>query len=332
MTFQEIISNLRKRIFHTVYLLTGDEPYYIDEIAGFVEKNVLSPEEREFNQLVFYGRDTNMPSVISHCKRYPMIASHFVVIVREAQDLESLEGLESYLAKPLASTILVLCYKYKKFDGRTKLAKKIKEKAIFFESAKLYDNKIPGWIETYLQQNGMKVTPKAAEIMAEYLGSDLGKIVNELQKLLINLAPGTIINDVLVEQNIGISKDFNVFEFQKALGHKNIFKANLIANYFAANPRENHILKIIPILYYYFLKLMIYHQLDNKNDDNAAKALGVNPFILKDYKLAAQHYDLQKLGSIIGLLRQYDLRAKGVDNESTSDGELLKEMVYKILH
>ncbi len=332
MTFQEIISNLRRHIYHPVYFLTGEESYFIDEIAEFVETNVLSPEEREFNQLVVYGREVDMRTIISHCKRYPMMSSHFVVIVREAQDLDNLDGLEAYLDKPLLSTLLVLCYKYKKFDGRTKLAKKIKEKAVFFESAKLYDNKIPGWIESYLVQKSIAITPKAAEMLAEYLGNDLGKIVNELNKLVIGMSSGTMITDDLVEQNIGISKDFNIFEFQKALGQKSIYKANLIANYFASNPKDNHILRIIPILYSYFLKLMIYHQLDQKSDENAAKVLGVNPFFLKDYKQAAQNYDLKKLSSIIDLLRHYDLRSKGVENESTTDGELLREMVYRILH
>lgn len=332
MNYQEIIANLKKRIFHPIYFLTGEEPYYIDEIADYIEDHILNENEREFNQIVLYGRDTDMPSVVSNCKRYPMMASHFVVIVREAQDLNSFEGLEQYLEKPLDSTILTICYKYKKFDKRTKLARKLKEKGVFFESPKIYDNKIPDWINNYLKEKGHRITPKASILLTEFLGNNLGKIFNELNKILINLKEGTEIDENNIEQNIGISKDFNVFELQKALGQKNILKANQIVKYFAANPKENPLLKIIPILHQFFVKLMIYNQLKDKSQQSVAAALGVHPFIAREYIEAGRNLKMSKLSEIISVLREYDLRAKGLNNESTTEGELMREMVYKILH
>lgn len=332
MNYNNIISNLKKRIFHPVYLLCGDEPYYIDVISGYIEENILNESEREFNQLVLYGRDTDMPSIISSCKRYPMMASHFVVSVREAQELNNLNGLEKYLEKPLDSTIIVISYKYKKFDKRTRLAKRIKEKGIFFESPKIYDNKIPDWITNYLKGRSCSITPKASILLSEFLGTNLGKIVNELDKILINLKENALIDEEIIEQNIGISKDYNVFELQRALGQNNILKANMIIRYFAANPKENPLLKVIPILHQYFVKLMICHQVGNKSQQHVAAALGVHPFIAKEYQQASRNISFHKLGEIISILREYDLRAKGLNNESTPEGELMKEMVYKILH
>lgn len=332
MNFQDIILNLKKRIFHPVYLLTGDEPYFIDEISGFIEEHILDENEKEFNQIVLYGRDTDMPSIISQCKRYPMMASHFVVVVREAQELDKLDGLEQYLEHPLQSSILVLCYKYKKFDKRTKLAKKLREKGILFESPRIYDNKIPDWIIGYLKNKSYAITPKASIMLSDFLGTNLGKIVNELDKIIINLKQGDTIDENIIEQNIGISKDFNVFELQKAIGQNNILKANMIIRYFAANPKENPLLKIIPILNQYFVKLMIYHQLKDKSQQNVAAALGVHPFMVKEYQEAAKNLGFGKLSRVISILREYDMRAKGLNNESTPESELMREMVYKILH
>lgn len=332
MNYNDIIANLKKRIYRPVYFLTGDEPYYIDAISDFIEDNILNEGEREFNQLVLYGRDTDAHTIVSNCKRYPMMASHFVVSVREAQDIDDFDGLEQYLEKPLDSTILVISYKYKKFDGRTKLARKLKEKGVYFESPKIYDNKIPDWITAYLKGKSASITPKASILLTEFLGNNLGKIVNELDKMLINLKAGVVIDDALIEQNIGISKDYNVFELQKAIGQKNIRKANMIIHYFSANLKENPLLKVIPFLYQYFIKLMIYHQLTDKSQQNAATALEVNPFFVKEYQEAASNISFDKLSNFVSVLREYDLRAKGLNNESTSEGELMREMVYKILH
>lgn len=331
-TFNDIIGKLKKRIYEPVYFLTGEEPYFIDEIASFIENNVLTDEEKEFNQHVVYGRDTDILTIVSLCRRYPIMASHVVVSIREAQELDSLNNFESYIEKPVPSTILVMSYKHKKLDGRMKIARLIKEKTAYFESKQLTDDKVATWIMQYLGEKNMYVTITSAQTLADHLGNELGVVVNELNKLLINLKPGSTITEDHIEKYIGISKNFNVFEFQKALGAKNVYRSFHIARYLAANPKENHILKIIPIIYQFFSKLLVYHQLTDKSDANAAKALGVNPYFLKDYRTAAQNYTPQKLYSIIRMLRKYDLRSKGLGNESTDTASLLNEMVFYILH
>lgn len=332
MTFEQILSDLKNKIYYPVYFLGGEESYYIDTISDFIEKNVLEEAERDFNQTIVYGRDTNPLEIISLAKRYPMMASHQVVIVKEAQNIQKIEELESYLQNPLDSTVLVINYKYKKIDKRKSFFKNIGKKGVLFESKKIYDNKIPAWIVNYLQPLGYTITPKASAMLAEFLGSNLSKIVNEINKLVLNIPGKTEINDVLIEQNIGISKDFNIFELQNAIGSKNISKANQIVNYFAANPKENPIVKTVPILFGFFSKLLIYHQLKDKSKNNVASALSVNPFFVKDYQVAARNYSYPKLKGIISLLREYDMKGKGVNNISTSDGELQKELMFKILH
>lgn len=332
MTFDQIISNLRKKIYHPVYFLTGEEPYYIDEISDYIEKHVLSESEKEFNQSVIYGRDTNVPSIISAAKRYPMMASHQVVIVKEAQYVDKIETMLPYVEKPLDSTLLVINYKYKKVDGRTTFSKQLAKNGVLFESKKFYENQVPAWINDYVQQKGFRISPKATAMLTEFLGTDLSKIVNEISKLILNIPAKSEINETLVEQNIGISKDFNIFELQNALGTRNILKANRIATYFAANPKENPLVKTVIMLFSYFTKIMIYHQLTDKSRNNVASALSVNPNFVKDYEFAARNYNPKKLIPIISLLREYDLKAKGVDNVSTDDGELLRELLFKILH
>ncbi|MBM3434771.1 MAG: DNA polymerase III subunit delta [Bacteroidetes bacterium] len=332
MTFDQIIGNLKNKIYHPIYFLVGEEPYFIDEISDYIENNVLEESEKDFNQSIIYGRDTNVPAVISSAKRYPMMASHQVVIVKEAQYLEDIENLQPYVEKPLDSTLLVINYKYKKLDGRTTFAKELKNKAVLFESKRIYDNQVPTWINNYLKQKGYRITPKASEMLTEFLGSDLGKIVNELSKLILNVPEKSEINENHVEQNIGISKDFNIFELQNAIGLRNIVKANQIAGYFAASPKENPLIKTVIMLFSYFTRLLIYHQLTDKSRNNVASALGVNPNFVKDYESAARNYHPEKIKRIISLLREYDLKAKGVDNVSTEDGELLRELLFKILH
>ena len=332
MTFEQIKSDLKNRIYYPVYFLAGEEPYYIDTISDIIEKSVLDEAERDFNQTIVYGRDTNPLDIISLAKRYPMMASHQVVIVKEAQNILKIEELEPYLESPLDSTVLVICYKYKKIDKRKSFFKNIGKKGVFYESKKIYDNKIPSWIVNYLQPMGYTIMPKASAMLAEFLGSDLSKIVNELDKLVLNIPGKTEINDVLIEQNIGISKDFNIFELQNAIGSRNISKANQIINYFAANTKENPLVKTVPILFGFFSKLLIYHQLKDKSKNNVASELGVNPFFVKDFQIAARNYSYPKLKTIISLLREYDLKAKGVNNISTPDGELQKELMFKILH
>ncbi|MCX6235778.1 MAG: DNA polymerase III subunit delta [Bacteroidetes bacterium] len=332
MNFPQIMTDLNKKIYHPVYFLCGEEPYFIDQISDYIEEHVLAEDEKAFNQTILYGHDNDAESIISIAKRYPMMASHQVVIVKEAQDIRKVEDLQSYIENPLKSTVLVICYKYRKIDKRRSLFKAVEKNGIFFESFRLYEDKIPDWIRAYLQQKGFTITPKAAILLTEYLGTDLTRIVNELEKLLINIPAPTQITEDHIEQHIGISKDYNVFELQKALGNKNILKANQIINYFAANEKDNPLVKVVSILYGFFIKVLMYHHLADKSKNAVATALSVNPFFVQDYSNAAQNYSPAKITTVISLLREYDLKSKGVDNVTTPDGGLLKELVYKILH
>jgi len=332
MSFEKIINDLKNKKYAPVYLLTGEEPYYIDVISDYIEAQILTDEEKEFNQNILYGRDVDAATIVSAAKQYPLMASHQVLIIKEAQELRSLDGLQSYVENPLSSTILVLCYKYKKIDKRKSLVKLIKKNGVFFESPKLYDNKVPEWIRNYLHDRGYSISPKASVLLSEYLGADLEKIVNEIDKLIINIPQTREIKEEDIEANIGISKDYNVFELQKAIGRRDVKKVNLIINYFAANEKENPLVKVIAILSGFFIKTMIFHQLKDKSQNNAAKALSVHPFFVQDYQIAARNYNMKKLGAVISYLREYDLRSKGVNNVSVKDGELMKELMFKILH
>ncbi len=331
-SYDEIIKDFQRKIYYPVYFLSGEESYYIDMISDYIEENLLLPEEKEFNLTVMYGRETNTQNIIDCCKRFPMMSNYQMVIVKEAQDVKDIESLEKYIENPLSSTILVICYKYHKVDKRKTFAKLIEKKAVLFESAKIYDNQVQSWIMTYVKEKGYSIQQKAAIMMAEFLGTDLSKIVNEVSKIIINFPKGSEITPEHVELNIGISKDFNVFELQKALGTKNVLKANQIIKYFAENEKENPIVKVIPILYSYFLKVFLYHNLKDKTPNNVASVLSVNRMFIDDYATAARNYPRQKLRLIFGYLREYDLRSKGVGSASTDSGELMKEMIYKMLH
>ena len=332
-SYEDIISDLRKRIFRPVYFLAGEEPYYIDLITGFIEDNVLTDAEKAFNQIIVYGDDTSVPAVIEISRRFPMMASHQVVIVREAQSLRKIDDLLKYIEKPLLSTILVLNYKYKVIDKRSKLYKALATQGVYFESARLRDYQVPPWIERYLMSKGIRIDPSASEMLNDHLGTDLHKIVNELDKLLITLPAGKkVITTDLIEKNIGISKEYNNFELQKAVGEKNIVKSNMIIRYFADNPRDNPITLTIASLFAFFSKLLTYHYLTDKSKNNVAAILRINPFFVKDYELSASKYDVSKTVRIINLLRTYDMKSKGYGDLSTEPGDLLKELVYKILH
>lgn len=340
MKFENIIKDLRNKIYHPVYFLMGEEPYYIDEISRFVEENVLSESEKEFNQTVLYGKDTDLNTVISHAKRFPMMANHQVVVVREAQNMEQnsdrfgekLNDFLSYFENPQKTTILVFCYKYKKIDSRKKATKAIAKIGVLFESKKIYDSKVPDWISSYITKKGYKIEPVATQLLADYLGNDLSKIANEAEKLFISIKKEDKITPSKIEENIGISKDYNVFEFQKALGEKNNTKAFNIAFYFKSNPKENPLIFILNMLYSFFSKLIIYHSLKDKSDRNVASMIKVNPYFVKDYKKAAANYSANSITRIFSYLREYDLKSKGIGNASTEHGELLKELTYKILH
>jgi DNA polymerase III subunit delta len=332
-TFEEIMSDLRNRIFRPVYFLAGEEPYYIDIIADYIQDKVLSEDEKSFNQIVLYADDTNIASIIDIARRFPMMASHQVVVIREAQSLKKLDDLAIYLEKPLVSTILVFCYKYKSLDKRTRLFKVLESHKGYFESSRLRDYQIPGWIDSYLMKKGIKTDPSASAMLTEYLGTDLHKIANELDKLIITLPAGKpMITTSIIEQNIGISKDYNNFELQKAIGEKNILKANMIVRYFGDNSRDNPITLSIASLFGFFSKLLIYHYLPDKSKNNVAAALKVNPYFVKDYENAAAKYNVSRTVQIISLLRTFDMKSKGFCDPGTEHGELLKELVYRILH
>jgi len=331
--FEGIMSDLKNRIYKPVYFLAGEEPYYIDLITDYIEEKVLPEDEKAFNQMVLYGEDTTIQSVIETSRRFPMMSNHQVIIVKEAQTIKKIDDLIYYLEKPLLSTILVLNYKYKVLDKRTKLYKLIESSAVYFESNKLRDYQVPPWIERYLMLKGVKTEPNASAMLTEYLGTDLHKIVNELDKLLISLPTGRqIISTELIEKNIGISKDYNNFELQKALGEKNILKANMIIHYFSQNPKDNPVNLTIASLFSYFTKVLTYHYLTDKSKNNVASVLKINPFFVKDYETAASKYNAKKTVEIVSLLRTYDMKSKGFGDLSSSPGDLLKELIYKILH
>ena len=333
MDYQSILQNLKKGIYHPIYLLQGEESYFIDEISNFIEKHALSEAERGFNQTIFYGKDSDAVTIAESALRFPMMASRQVIIVKEAQSLSKIETLASYAEKPLASTVLVLNYKYKKLDSRTKLVKSINKNGVIFTSEKIRDYKMPDWINSYLNQRDFTITPQAAQILTTYLGTDLGKVANELNKLIIAVKGTNKITPEHIEKNIGLSKDFNVFELQNALGEKNVLKANQIIQYFGANPSLNPIQKTISNLYFYFSKLFTYHFIKDKSQRNVAAQLGLHPYIAQNYINAAKRYNPTKLYEIIGLLREYDMKSKGFGVSTMIDNtELQKELIYKILH
>lgn len=333
LTDKQIIADLAAGKRSPVYLLMGEESHYIDVVSDWIENNIIDETLRDFDQTVVYGKDTDMGSVISMAKRYPMMSPVHLVLVKEAQDIDTRqwEQLATYLQNPSPQTMLVFCYRHKKLDKRTAAYKAIEKAGVVYETPKVYDNQVPQWIKNDVAVHGFGITDKAAMMIVENLGADLGKVANELSKLYPLLPAGGQITEQLVEQQIGISKDYNVFELQNAIGRRDAVMCNRIVNYFAANPKKNPIQPVLALLYGYFLKIMWYHQLDNKSD--APKILGCAPMFVKDYALAASNYSLGKLAACIGYLYDADLRSKGVRNSgNVTDGEILKETVFKIIH
>ena len=328
----KIVNDIKAGNIKPVYFLMGEEPYYIDKLSDYIEDNVLTEEEKGFNQTVLYGRDVSIEDIISTCKRYPMMANHQVVIVKEAQDLiKTIDKLESYAENPMPSTVLVFCYKYKTLDKRKKLPKLVAKTGVLFESKKLYENQVGDWIKRVLSGKKYEIEPKANAMLVQFLGNDLSKINNELEKLQIILPVGTTITPHHIEENIGFSKDFNVFELQNALGSKNQMKAYQIAQYFSDNPKDNPMVVTTSLMFSFFIKLLKYHGLKDKNPKNVASVLGVNPFFLKDYDLALKNYPMRKVSQIVGSLREIDVKSKGV-GANLSQSDLLKEMLYKIFN
>ncbi len=329
---KQLIEDLKAQKYAPVYLLTGEENYYIDLVSDYFENKVIADEFRDFDQTVVYGRETDMKTVVSLAKRYPMMSPVQLVLVKEAQDIaKDWELLADYLDHPQPQTLLVFCYRHKKMDKRTKTYKSISTKGVVYEKNKMRDYEVPDWIARIVMQQGYQITQKGAVLIAESLGNDLGKIVNELSKVYISLPKGTVINEDVIETNIGISKDYNVFELQNAIGRRDVAQCTRIVNHLAANPKEYPIQMLLPLLYGFFIKVMLFHQEPDKK--KAMAVMNVNPYFLKDYETAARNYTLGKLASCIGYLYDADLRSKGVRNNGTvTDGELLKELVFKITH
>ena len=332
MNYKEIISSISNKDFHPIYFLMGEEPFYIDKISDYIAENVLESQEKEFNQSVLYGKEVDIAQIIAEAKQFPFGSAYRVVIVKEAQNIKNIEDLESYLNNPQPSTLLVICYKYKKLDKRKKFTKTLVKKALLFESKRLYNNQVPDWIAKYLTEKGHKIEEKASFMLAEFLGTELVNISNELDKLTLIVKKKEKITASIVEKNIGISKDYNIFEFQQALGSKNILKSNQIVNHFSANPKAHPLVVTLGMLFSFFQKIMTFHSLKDKSKNSVATELKVNPYFVNQYSIAAQNYSQSKLFDIFTHLKQYDLKSKGVNNASTKDGELLKELVYKILH
>ena len=333
MTYEQIIGDLKNKVYKPVYFLWGEEAYYIDLVSSFIAGNVLSEAEQSFNQTTLYGKDSEAAQVSDLARRFPMMASHQVVVLKEAQDMKSFGELIHYVEKPQPSTLLVINYKYKKPDKRQKIFKVLEKKAVWFESKKMYDNQVPGWIAAYASKQKYSMEPKAAALLAECLGSDLSKIVNEVEKLTVAIGKqGETITPALVEKHIGFSKDFNQFELQDALGKRDVLKAMRIIKYFAENEKKYPFPLTIISLYYFFSRLLLFHYTKDKSKQNLAATLKVNPFFVKDYEAAARRYSAAKLVEIISLLRVYDMRSKGYEGSTTPSKELTRELIFRILH
>ena len=329
----KIVNDIKAGNIKPVYFLMGEESYYIDKLSDYIEKNVLNEEEKGFNQTVLYGRDVTIEDIVSTAKRYPMMAERQVVIIKEAQDLvRTIDKLESYAENPMPTTVLVICYKYKTLDRRKKVTKLIAKNGVVFESKKLYENQVGDWIKRVLAGKKYTIEPKATAMLIEFLGTDLSKINNELEKLQIILPVGSVINPMHIEENIGFSKDFNVFELRKAIGERNQLKAYTIAENFAQNPKDNPMVVTTSLVFGFFIQLLKYHGLKDKNPKNVATAIGVNPFFMKEYDMALKNYPMKKVSQIVAALRDIDVKSKGVGANAFSHSDLLREMLYKIFN
>jgi DNA polymerase III subunit delta len=333
MDFEIILQNLKKKIYHPIYLLQGEEPYYIDLISNYIEKNALTEAEKGFNQTVFYGKDTEERTIAHTALRFPMMSEKQVVIVKEAQSLKRIEDLAPYAGQPMPSTILVLNHKYKSIKANTKLYKAIQSNGVVFTTKKMYDYQMPAWIEKFLKQHNYTISPQASQILTESLGTDLSKVANELGKLIIAVSDTRQITPEDIEKNIGLSKDYNLLELQNALGAKNILKANKIINYFGANPNQHPVQVTISGIFGFFSKAFMVHFLKDKSEAGAVREMGGHPFYMKSIVAASKKYNPAKLYEIMGILREYDLKSKGMGVSGlVSPAELQKELIYKILH
>ena len=334
ITCDDILKELRAKQYRPVYYLMGEEPYYIDLIADYITDNILTETEKEFNLTVVYGADVDIATVINAAKRYPMMSEHQVVVVKEAQNIRNMEELSYYLQKPLLSTILVICHKHGVLDRRKKLAAEIEKTGVLFESKKVKDAQLPAFITSYMKRKGIDVEPKATAMLADFVGADLSRLTGELEKLIITLPKGhTRVTPEQIEKNIGISKDYNNFELRSALVEKDVLKANKIIKYFVENPKTNPIQMTLSLLFGFFSNLMLAYYAPEKSEQGIANMLGLRtPWQAKDYLAAMRRYNGVKTMQIIGEIRYADAKSKGVGNPSLSDGDILRELVFKILH
>lgn len=329
---KQLAADIKSRKLKPIYFLMGEEPYYIDKISDFIEDHVLSEEERGFNQMVLYGRDVSIDDIVGNAKRFPMMAEYQVIIIKEAQDLSrTIENLVDYAKQPQPSTILVMNYKYKTIDKRKSLYKTLNKIGVVYESKKLYENQVGDWIRRVLAPKGYTIAPKASQMLVEFLGTDLSKISNELDKLQIVLPKGTQISPEHIEENIGISKDFNNFELIKAIGENNIKKAHQIVIYFAENPKDNPMVVTVSLLFNFFSKLLYFHGMNDHSPRNVASALKINPYFVNDYITAGRNFPMRKVSSVIATLRDFDVKSKGVGANSVPQGDLLKELLVRIM-
>lgn len=331
-----ILKNIKNKVFSPIYFFHGEEPYYIDLIVKELENNILTEEEKAFNQTLVYGKDTTYTEILSLAKQYPMMGDYQVIIVKEAQDLklnsEEQETFLKYIENPVASTILVFAHKHKKLDGKTKLYKTLDKHKMLFHSESVKDYNLAKWIQDECLKMKIKTAPNISHLLAEYIGNDLSRISNELHKIKLILNNDEILDEKLVEKHIGISKEYNVFELQKALGIKNSTTAMKITYYMSKNPKSNPLVMIIGNLFNFYSNIILYHTLRGQSPQEIASILGINPYFIKDYDAAVRFYPLKHATRVISILREFDLKSKGLGVNQTDDNELLKEMIYKILN
>ena len=337
-TPEAVLKDLKAKKFAPIYFLHGDESFYLDKIADFIEKNALQEHEKGFNQIILYGKDTNLGTIVQNARRFPMMSERQVVIVKEAQQLsdwskaDSKKVLEAYIKQPQPSTVLVFAHKHKSFTKNTNIYKLLNKEATVVESKKIRENQVAPWIEDYFKQKGFQVNFKAVSMLTESIGADLGRLQTEIDKLLLNVSDQSKpVDEHLIEKHVGISKSYNIFELQKALGTKNWFKARQIMQYWEANPKSQPLIPTIAMIFTYFTKLLVAHRTPDKSDGNLAKILKVNPYFVKDYKGALRNYSFGKVVRIIHYLREADLQSKGISARNPSDAQILQELVFKIL-
>lgn len=337
-TPQAVLKELKAKKFAPIYFLEGEEAFFIDQITDFIEKNAIAEHERGFNQVILYGKDSTMGMIINNARKFPMMAERQVVIVKEAQSISDFAKEDSqklflnYLQNPLPSTILVFAHKYKKLDGRLAITKELDKKTVFVRSDKITEGKLNDWIDGYIRDLGHSIEPKASQLLADSIGTNLEVLTNEVSKMLINFQGATKITPQHISQYIGINKDYNNFEFMKAIGFKDIIKANEIIHYFIQNPKAHPVIPLFGLIYNYFTRIAIIHQAKGLNDQQLVALIGLPPFVVREYKDAARNYKLGKVIEVFRYLKEADLRFKGVDSGSMTEAENLRELVYKILH